>query len=72
MTAKDIDELEEFFNVVTIPQTIQLSQGVMMQNAPEHVKGYIDLLRTLKPGLYTTEPRYQDLLRIREILSTKE
>jgi hypothetical protein len=71
MTAKDLDELEGFFNAATIPETMQLSKGVLMHNVPAQIKHYLELLRTDKPGLYTTEPRYQDLIRIREILTEK-
>ncbi len=69
MTAADIDALEDFFKAADIPKEIQLSKGVKILNAPASIPQHIDYLRRTPPGQYTTEPRYQDLLRLRMILS---
>jgi hypothetical protein len=69
MTTEAIDELETFFNGIEIPKEIQIYPGVKMLDAPKTIKQYLEHCRTTKPGLYTTEPRFNDLIHLQKMLS---
>jgi hypothetical protein len=69
MTPEALDQLEAFFNSVEVPQVILLYPGVTLNDVPNAIKQWINHCRTTKPGLYTTEPRFADLLRLQELLN---
>jgi hypothetical protein len=66
-----IEELEEYFNSVEIPHTIRFDRGTTWNNVPAHVKEYIDLIKLKGLGQYTTQPRFDRLIQLKNYLSEK-
>jgi hypothetical protein len=66
-----IEELEEYFNSVELPETVVFNRGVTWRNVPGHVAQYIALIKQKGLGLYTTQPSFDRLLELHAILSAK-
>lgn len=63
-----IEELEEYFNSVEIPQTVKFNRGTTWHNVPQHVKDYITLIKQKGLGQYTTQPSFDRLLELKAFL----
>jgi hypothetical protein len=69
MTLPELDELETYFNSIEIPETVVLNRGITWHNVREHVQEYMALIREKGIGLYTTQPRFNRLLELKDFLS---
>jgi len=64
-----IDELEEYFNSIEIPETVKFDRGTTWHNVPQQVKHYIELIRLKGIGQYTTQPSLDRLIQLKAFLS---
>jgi hypothetical protein len=66
-----IEELEEYFNAVQIPQTVTFDRGTTWHDVPQHVLQYIALIKQKGLGQYTTQPSFDRLLELKAFISSK-
>lgn len=66
-----VDELEQFFASVEIPETIQMNRAIKWSDVPEHVASYLQRLKTEPFGEFTTAPLYVRLIELKELLEKK-
>jgi len=71
MAEETIEQLEEYFNSIHIPETVVINRGVTWNNVPQHVQHYIVLIKQKGIGLYSTRPSYDRLIELKAILSQK-
>jgi len=68
-TIEQIEELENYFASIEIPQTIKLHGAITYQDLPKFVEENLKRLKEAKLAPVVMAPRYDDLVEIKKALS---
>ncbi len=68
-TIEQIEELENYFASIEIPQTIKLHGAITDQDLPKFVEENLKRLKEAKLAPVVMAPRYDDLAEIKKALS---
>lgn len=64
----EIQELDEFFASVTIPQQVELNKAITWSDVPHHVREYLEQLKSGTMAEAVARPRLWHLQELREVL----
>ncbi len=68
ITTKQLDELEAFFNSVTIPQVMKPNPAITYKDAPRFIKENLALLKNNELKGLPADVRFVDLLHLKKAL----
>ena len=67
-----IEELEEYFNNATLPESVSLHKSITIVDVPLFVKGHLSVLKQYGLKNPTFSAFYDHLIQLKNIIDNKE